>query len=199
MFVFRIIRILFHVICGWYNFVMTILCFRINHVKCLSFRTKGKPLIQISKGGMLSIGKNFSMNNGKHGNAIGFVSPCVFQVASGCKIAIGDNVGISQTAMIALADITIGDYVKIGGGTRIYTTDFHALDAQVRRTPQDKIDRKCQSVHIGNDVFIGGGCFILKGVTIGDRSIVAAGSVVCKSIPADEVWGGNPARFIRKC
>ena len=49
-----------------------------------------------------------------------------------------------------------------------------------------------------DDVFIGANCYIGKGVIIGDRSIVAAGSVVVKSIPADEIWGGNPAKFIKK-
>lgn len=53
-------------------------------------------------------------------------------------------------------------------------------------------------VVIGNNVFIGMDTLVLKGVTIGDRAVVAARSVVTKSIPADEVWGGNPAKFIRK-
>jgi acetyltransferase-like isoleucine patch superfamily enzyme len=47
-------------------------------------------------------------------------------------------------------------------------------------------------------VFIGARCIILKGVTIGEKSIVAAGSVVTKNIPEGEVWGGNPAKFIKK-
>ena len=50
---------------------------------------------------------------------------------------------------------------------------------------------------IGEDVFIGANSTILKGVTIGDRSIVASGSVVTKSIPSDQLWGGNPAKKIR--
>ena len=53
------------------------------------------------------------------------------------------------------------------------------------------------AVHIGNHVFIGTRCIITKGVTIGDKSIVAAGSVVVSDIPSGEVWGGNPAQFIR--
>lgn len=51
---------------------------------------------------------------------------------------------------------------------------------------------------IGDDVFIGTNCIILKGVTIGARSIIAAGSVVTKSIPADCIAGGNPAKIIRR-
>lgn len=57
---------------------------------------------------------------------------------------------------------------------------------------------KTAPIVIGDYVFIGARCMILKGVTIGDRSIVAAGSVVTKSIPADELWGGVPAKFIKK-
>lgn len=51
---------------------------------------------------------------------------------------------------------------------------------------------------IEDNVFIGARCIILKGVTIGENSIVGAGSVVTKSIPANEIWAGNPAKFIRK-
>ena len=47
-------------------------------------------------------------------------------------------------------------------------------------------------------MFIGGGSIILKGVTIGERAVVGAGTVVTKDIPAGEIWAGNPARFIRK-
>lgn len=53
-------------------------------------------------------------------------------------------------------------------------------------------------ITVEDDVFVGANCIIGKGVTIGARSIIAAGSVVVKSIPKDEIWGGNPTRFIRK-
>ena len=51
---------------------------------------------------------------------------------------------------------------------------------------------------VGNNVFIGTNCIVLKGVSIGNNSIVGAGSVVTKNIPANELWAGNPAKFIRK-
>ena len=62
----------------------------------------------------------------------------------------------------------------------------------------DRANTKTAPVIIDDDVFIGTNCIIGKGVHIGARSIIAAGSVVVKDIPADEVWGGNPARFIKK-
>ena len=47
-------------------------------------------------------------------------------------------------------------------------------------------------------MFIGTSCIIGKGVTIGENSVIAAGSVVVKNVPSNEIWGGNPAKFIRK-
>ena len=89
--------------------------------------------------------------------------------------------------------------VLMGGGIKIYSSDFHSLDYMHRRSIDiDKQNKKSSPIHIGNDVFIGAGSTILKGVTIGDRSIIGAGSVVTKSIPSDEIWAGNPAKFIRK-
>lgn len=57
--------------------------------------------------------------------------------------------------------------------------------------------KKMAKVTIEHDAFIGAGCIILKGVTIGACSIVGAGSVVTKNVPANQIWAGNPAKFIR--
>ena len=84
------------------------------------------------------------------------------------------------------------------GGTKVYDTDFHSLDYTKRRiSKEDMGDKKMAKVTIEHDAFIGAGCLILKGVTIGACSIVGAGSVVTKSIPPHQLWAGNPARFIR--
>lgn len=116
----------------------------------------------------------------------------------GGKIIIGKNVGISQTSLIAHnSDITIGDNVKIGGGTCIYTTDFHSIDPKCRASSYDINNAICKPVTIGNNVFIGARCMVLKGVSIGDDSIVGAGSIVTKSIPPRQIWAGNPAKFIK--
>lgn len=62
----------------------------------------------------------------------------------------------------------------------------------------DKEIPSSRPIHIKYGAFIGAGSIILKGVTIGEYSIIGAGSVVCKDVPSGEVWGGNPAHFIRK-
>lgn len=94
--------------------------------------------------------------------------------------------------------VVIDNHVKIGGGTRISDSNHHSLDYKIRRTSKDSKQAKSSPIIIGDDVFIGANYYIGKGVTIGARSIVTAGSVVVKSVPADEIWGGNPAIFIKK-
>ena len=139
------------------------------------------------------------MNNGLMANQFGFNTPCVFR-AEGGSIIIGNNVGMSQTALIAKgADITIGDNVKLGGGVNICTTDVHCLDYMKRRDPAvDLRERKCEPVNIGDDCFIGAGVFVLKGVTIGPRTVIGAGSVVTKDIQADCITAGNPCSVIKE-
>ena len=130
---------------------------------------------------------------------LGFPQPCQIVVTDGAELIIGKNVGMSQAAIICHHSITIGDNVKIGGGVKIYDTNFHSLNPEIRRIREwDMREKKCRPVVIEHDAFIGAGAIILSGVTIGENSIVAAGSVVSKSIPANEIWGGNPARFIKK-
>lgn len=168
-----------------------------NNVQCESFHTSGIPYIMVAIGGKCRIGKNFSMNNGIKGNPIGCYSKCTLFVDRNATLTIGDNVGISQTALICHKSITIGNYVKIGGGVKIYDTDFHSLNPQIRQSNEDMKNRQEKPVVIHDNVFIGAYSIILKGVEIGENSIVGAGSVVTKSIPTNQIWAGNPAKFIR--
>lgn len=92
--------------------------------------------------------------------------------------------------------MTIGKNVNIGSGCMIYDNDFHSLDYNERIHGDKNIN--VAPIVIEDGAFIGAHSIILKGVTIGLHSVVGAGSVVTKSIPADEIWGGNPARFIKK-
>lgn len=178
----------------WYK--MTCLCKEFNN-----FYTAGIPYIEISRrrGGIIIIGDNFSMNNGMANNQIGYGNtPCVL-IANNGEIVIGNNVGISQASLIAYnGKIRLGNHTILGGGVKIYTTDFHPIDYSLRRNYASNVSSmQCADVSIGEDSFIGAGSIILKSVTIGDRVIIGAGSVVTKSIPSNSIAAGNPCRVIR--
>ena len=195
--VYKIAKKILNLISSGISLVATKIVFNGNTISYSSFHTNGIPYVMVARGGKFSIGKNFAMNNGIKGNPIGCNERCTFFVDRGAVLTIGDNVGMSQAALICHKSITIGNDVKIGGGVCIYDTDFHSLDPVIRRSSEDLKNRAEKPVVIGNDVFIGAKSIILKGVTIGENSVIGAGSVVTKSVPANQIWAGNPARFIR--
>ena len=88
-----------------------------NGVSYSSFRISGVPYVMVARGARgMRIGKNFAMNNGIKGNPIGCYERCTFFVDRDAELMIGDNVGISQSALISYCSIIIGNNVKIGGG-----------------------------------------------------------------------------------
>jgi len=162
------------------------------------FKSYGRPVFDVWNGGKLIFGDNITLNNGYSSNLIGRQQPCMFVVRTGAEIIIGNNTGMSATAIVCCTKIIIGNFVKIGGNTVIYDTDFHSLDAMQRSDlSSDVKNTKKAPVTIGDNVFIGAHTTILKGVTIGENSIIGSGSVVTKNIPANEIWAGNPAKFIK--
>ncbi len=167
-------------------------------IKYQSFYTIGLPYISIARGGTCTIGDKFKMNNTLAGNPIGRSQPCVLFVDTGAKLSIGNHVGISQAALVCHYSIEIRDYVKIGGGVCIYDTDFHSLDPIIRKNPElDFKNKQKAAVLIKENAFIGAHSTILKGVTIGENSVIGACSLVVKDVPDNEIWAGNPAKFIR--
>jgi len=129
-------------------------------------------------------------------NSIGMTKPFSIYTHRGGTVIVGHNVGFSGVSIHCRGFIQIGDNTIIGANSFIWDHDFHELDYIARLNKSGDI--KTLPVMIGNNVFIGEGCRILKGVTIGDRSIIGTGSIVTKNIPSDEIWAGNPARFVKK-
>lgn len=146
--------------------------------------------------GKLSLGKNVIINSSLRSNPIGGMEKTILFIERGAHLEIGDNTGISNSAIVCKKHIKIGANVRIGGNTCIYDSDFHSLNLEKRISQKDD-DIKCKDVIIKDGVFIGAHSIILKGVTIGENSIIGAGSVVSKDIPDNEIWGGNPVQFIR--
>ena len=122
-----------------------------------------------------------------------FIEPD-FICEMGSNITLGDNVFINFGCIIFdMGEVTIGDNVMFGPRVGIYTTD-HALD------PGERVRNIVVSkpVHIGDRVWIAADVKIVKGVTIGDDSVIGAGSVVTRDVPPGMVAAGNPCRVIRR-
>lgn len=189
--VLKFIRSLFFIPFKLLNYIQLIL----GGVKFKNLNIIG--LIALSNSGNISIGSGTKINSSKYKNLIGGDTRTSIVVQKGAKLNIGKNVKISNSAFQCFNSISIGDNVMIGGSCKIWDTDFHSINPEVRKvTPNDGANTA--PIFIKENVFIGGFSIILKGVTIGENSIIAAGSVVTKNVPSNEIWGGNPAEFIRK-
>ncbi len=125
------------------------------------------------------------------------------------KIKIGKSCYVGPNTYIwSFIEITIGDHVLIAHNCNIFDSNCHPLDAEERRVDYKDLMNtglgnqrntvEHSPIIIGDDCWIGANSCIMKGVVLGERSIVAAGSVVTKSFPADVLIGGNPAKVIRK-
>lgn len=170
--------------------------FRLNNV-IIGTGSIINGFLLIKNKGNFEIGSGFKANSSSLKNVIGGDTRCSFVINNNASIVIGDNVKISNSAFYSNSSIKIEDDVMIGGSCRFWDSDFHSIDPQIRlQTPNEHYISK--PITIKKNAFIGGGSIILKGVTIGENSVVGAGSVVSKSIPDNEIWAGNPAKFIKK-
>lgn len=173
--------------------------FKLVGVKYSSnLKSFGLPMINLSLKGKFSIGDNFIMNNGPLYNWAGRSSRCQFKIEENARILIGDNVGVSSLTIWSRVGVEIGNHVLLGNNCVIYDSDYHSLDWTKRmEKPEKRSHINDRPVYIEDNVFIGAHSTVLKGVTIGKGSIVSACSVVTKSIPQFQMWGGNPAKFIK--
>ncbi|RKN79762.1 acyltransferase [Ulvibacterium marinum] len=180
------------------DWLMSYLLFNSNDVKYSSFRNIGWPIINVGIGGSCKIGPGFCSNNREMSNPIGRFKKCSIIVGNNGKLTIGANVGMSSTAIVCYKSIKIGDNVKIGGNVVIYDTDFHSLSSKDRMNFDiDRQNTSSKPIIIKDNVLIGAHSTILKGVIIGSNVVIGACSVITKNVPDDQIWAGNPARFIR--
>lgn len=153
---------------------------------CLSYMQNKKPQITIGKDSVIR---------------------GVLRIEAGGEISIGEDSYIGDDCILDSASrIEVGSFTMLAHGIHIFDNDGHPLFWEAR-LEQSRAYRSGKahlaprldmaSVHIGNHVWIGFNSFISKGVTIGDRSVVAAHSVVTKDVPPDALVAGNPARVVR--
>lgn len=125
---------------------------------------------------------------------------------SGGKIFLGNYSKIGHgTSVCAVDSITIGDYTAIADNVYIMDNNNHPVNPEYRKFMRIKGDDESRlwkhsdhkAIVIGENCWIGRNVSILKGVTIGDNSVIAANSVVTKSIPANCIAAGNPAKVVK--
>lgn len=164
-----------------------------------NLRIRGKIQLQVHYKASVIFGDNISISSGNMSNPMGRNVCSSIRVHESAVLHIGNNFGMSSACLWVSTGVTIGNNVKIGALSIITDTDAHSLDPALRSNPStDFVNARKSPIVIKDNAFIGAGCFIGKGVTIGENSIVGAGSVVTTDIPDNEIWAGNPAKFVKK-
>jgi acetyltransferase-like isoleucine patch superfamily enzyme len=139
------------------------------------------------KGSAIQIGRRFECISKIKANLI-YRPCCIMTCSKDANLEIGNNVGVSGCVIACFKYIKIGNNVKIGGNCTIMDGDFHSDDYR-SGIPSDVI--------IEDNVWLGMNVMIMKGVHIGENSVIGAGSIVTKDIPANVVAAGNPCRIIK--
>ncbi len=145
----------------------------------------------------------------KIGNYVSIYAGCSFSISPGGRCTIGDFTLLNGALLMVEEEIRIGSHCLISWNVAIADSDFHPLPPAERRADAEALAPFFKNrpprpklvtapVIISDNVWIGMNAVILKGVTIGDNSVVAAGSVVTKSIEPNTVVAGNPAVVVKK-
>ena len=154
--------------------------------------------VYIQGSGTVTIGHYFTFTSGDGLNPVCTSTRGCMNTVNKGSIIIGNSVGISSATLWAQEMIRIGNHVNIGGNCILIDNDAHPIDFKLRRDPVVDENVHSSPIIIEDDVWIGANSVILKGVTVGARSIIGAGSVVTTNVPSDCVVAGNPAKIIKR-
>jgi acetyltransferase-like isoleucine patch superfamily enzyme len=160
-------------------------------------RVRGPIRLHCHRTGTIRIGDDCRIQSGFAGNPVGNGSRMAIWVGPGGRLTLGDRVGLSNSTIVCMSSVSIGDETFLGGGSGVYDTDFHSVNASERGRPGNPGTRTAR-VAIGRRVFVGGHSILLKGVEIGEEAVIGAGSVVRCDVGPREVWAGNPAVLVRE-
>ena len=149
----------------------------------------GRPRFVRHPGSSIEIGPSCRFNSSKDSTVLGVNHPCIISTSKeGAEVIIGKECGFTGVSIGATQKIIIGQNVRCGNNTMIMDTDWHWND--LRAAPN-------APVVIGDNVWLGINVTVMKGVTIGKNTLVAAGSIVTKSLPPNVIAGGIPAKVLR--
>jgi len=136
------------------------------------------------------IGDGCTFNHRAYNNHIGMNHRCNLTTMNGkAELILGHHVSMSSSTVTAFKSVRIGDHVRIGANCVIMDGDFHLDDPRVGEP---------QPVIIENNVWLGYGVIVKKGVTIGENSVIGTNSIVTHDIPANVIAAGMPAKVIKE-
>ncbi|SHE77501.1 transferase hexapeptide (six repeat-containing protein) [Bacteroides luti] len=149
----------------------------------------GRTIWRKLPGSKIIIGDKCIFNSSHASNRIGVYTPCMFSTLSTeGVIEVGRNCGFSGTVVAGAVHVKLGNNVRCGANTLITDSDWHCDDYRAGVNA---------GVVIDDNVWLGYGVKVLKGVHIGENSLIGAGSIVTKDVPANVVAAGNPCKVIK--
>lgn len=155
------------------------------------------PYLDCIKSASIEIGDNSTINSSNYGYHINMHSPTKLVAdGKGAYIKIGRNSRIHGSCIHAKASISIGENVLIAGNCQIMDSNAHTLSMDDPSKRIDSMD-EARPIVIEDNVWLGANVIVLPGTTIGEGSVIAAGSIVVKDIPSRVLAGGNPCKTIR--
>jgi acetyltransferase-like isoleucine patch superfamily enzyme len=157
----------------------------------------GSISIRVHENSKVVIGENCKIVSNINRAGITIFSKFKITALFNSQINIGDNISFNGTSISCrTTKIDIGDNTIIAPNVIIVDSDFHSLSPNQAR--ENNLDYESDKpVFIGKNVWIGMNVIVLKGVSIGDNTVIAAGSIVTKSLPSNIIAAGNPAEKIR--
>jgi acetyltransferase-like isoleucine patch superfamily enzyme len=176
---------------------------RLAHIYCYLTGTRvekgtifnGFPKIYREPYSKIQIGTNCRLNSSKNSVEMQLNKRCVFVTESeGAEIIIGNNCGVSGASIVAYKSVKVGNNVLIGAYCTIIDNDFHNPNPAKRNASY----YGAKPVTIEDNVFLGMNCTVLKGVTIGKNSVIAANSLVIHDIQPNSFAMGNPCKVIMR-
>jgi acetyltransferase-like isoleucine patch superfamily enzyme len=172
------------------RYLLTVLKLKLHNVR-FHYRVLGKSFYIYNRGNIV-LSKKVSLNSYPDGTCYRTALSTYYPEA---EILIGSNCNLNGTVIHCNEKVVIGNDCMFGPGTIICDNDSHkvVLDKKERNTKAAS-----KPIIIEDNVWIGMNCLVMKGVTIGRNSIIAAGSLVVKDVEPNSLYGGHPAVLIRR-